>query len=203
MDKAERFRTLIEPLHDRVLAFARCLCRSISDGDDLFQEAMLRAFTKLHTLRDDQAFRAWVYRIVISVHRSRARRSFWRRLLPLGADDTPEDDADPAHSGSDYRSESWSPDAADANRRARSALAKLPAVQREAIVLFEIEGWHVVGLEDAVFALHPQRQPLDRRTVEVHPAGQVRSPTLKRRHLEYGCAPEARHAAHPRRQRRR
>lgn len=143
MDKAERFRTLIEPLHDRVLAFARCLCRSISDGDDLFQEAMLRTFTKLDTLRDDQAFRAWVYRIVISVHRSRARRSFWRRLLPLGTDDALEDDADPAHSGNDYRSESWSPDAADANRRARAALAKLPAVQREAIVLFEIEGWQV------------------------------------------------------------
>jgi RNA polymerase sigma factor (sigma-70 family) len=78
MDKAERFRALIEPVHDRVLAFARSLCRSVSEGDDLFQEAMLRTFTKLESLRDDKAFPAWTYRIVIRVHRSRARRAFSR-----------------------------------------------------------------------------------------------------------------------------
>lgn len=138
MDKTERFRTLIEPVHDRVLAFARSLCRSISEGDDLFQEAMLLAFTKLHALRDEQAFQAWTYRIVITAHRSRARRAFWRRLLPLGTPEARDDDEDLVE-----RRVDWSPDAAEANRRARAALARLPAVQREAIVLFEIEGWKV------------------------------------------------------------
>jgi RNA polymerase sigma-70 factor (ECF subfamily) len=141
MDKAERFRTLIEPLHDRVLGFARSLCRSITEGDDLFQEAMLRAFTKLDALRDDHAFRGWLYRIVITVHRSRARRAFWRRLLPM-ADDA-RDETDAGESGDDYRSEAWSPDIVEANRRARTALGQLPVAQREAIVLFEIEGWQV------------------------------------------------------------
>lgn len=141
MDKAERFRVLLEPLHDALLAFSRSLCRSLSEGDDLFQEAMLRSFTKLELLREDRAFRAWTYRIVISVHRSRARRAFWRRLVPFGADDATGDD-DPSTSGHDYRAD-WSPDAAEANRRARAALAQLPAAQREAIVLFEIEGWKV------------------------------------------------------------
>jgi DNA-directed RNA polymerase specialized sigma24 family protein len=49
-----------------VLAFARSLCRSVVEGDDLFQEAMLRAFRKLCSLRDDDAFRPWLYRIVIT-----------------------------------------------------------------------------------------------------------------------------------------
>ena len=149
MERPERFKTLIEPLHDRVLAFARCLCRSSAEGDDLFQEAMLRAFGKLDALRDDEAFRAWLYRIVISVHRSRCRRSFWRRLIPIGGDDA-TDDPDPATSGHDYRTESWMPGAIDANRRARAALAKLNAAQREAIVLFEIEGWQI----EEIAALH-------------------------------------------------
>ena len=141
MDRADRFRSLLEPLHDGVLAFARSLCRSTVEGDDLFQEAMLRAFTKLDTLRDEKAFRAWIYRITIHVHRSRARSAFWRRLLPLiGRDAADDDDED---RDADYRSEAWSPDVAEANRRARRALAKLPAVTREAIVLFEIEGWSV------------------------------------------------------------
>jgi RNA polymerase sigma-70 factor (ECF subfamily) len=138
----ERLARLIEPVHDRVLGFARSLCRSRSDGDDLFQEALLRALTKLDALRDDGAFRSWLYRIVITVHRSRSRSAFWRRLLPLG-DAAAPDAAAGAPSAVDYRTSDWSPDAVGGTERARAALAVLPAVQREAIVLFEIEGWQV------------------------------------------------------------
>jgi len=138
----ERLRRLIEPVHERAVAFARGLCRSRSDGDDLLQEAVLRALTKLDGLRDDGAFRVWLYRIVISVHRNRCRRAFWRRLIPFGdaGDDVPAD-ATPA--AADFRTTPWSPAAAEASHRARRALAALPAAQREAIVLFEIEGWLV------------------------------------------------------------
>src|SRR5437868_3683313 len=146
---AERFARLIEPVHDRALGFARCLCRSRSDGDDLFQEALLRALTKLDALRDDAAFRPWLYRIVITVHRNRSRRAFWRRLLPLG-DAAAADDASGSPGALDYRNSAWPPDAAGATERARAALAVLPAVQRESIVLFELEGWQV----DEIAALH-------------------------------------------------
>jgi len=140
--RPERFRRLIEPVHHKALAFARCLCRSRADGDDLFQESSLRAFTKLDGLRDDGAFRAWLYRIVISVHRNRCRASFWRRLVPFGDDGRAQDGVRAGHE-QDYRTSEWSPDAADATQRARAALSTLPAVQREAIVLLEIEGWQV------------------------------------------------------------
>jgi RNA polymerase sigma-70 factor (ECF subfamily) len=145
-ERPERFRRLIEPLHDRVLAFARCLSRSMVEGDDVFQEAMLRAFGKLDGLRDDGAFRPWLYRIVITVHRTQCRRGFWRRLIPLGDRDDEADDGAAAGSPSHeqaYRAAGWMPDAVEANRRARRALAQLPAAQREAIALFEIEGWLV------------------------------------------------------------
>lgn len=128
---AERFRRLIAPVHEQTRAFARCLCRSQADGDDLFQEASLRAFTRLDGLREDGAFRTWFYRIVISVHRNRSRTAFWRQLIPIGERGTEVDYREPA------------PDAGDATRRARAALAGLPAVQREAIVLFELDGWKV------------------------------------------------------------
>ena len=127
----DRFRRLVAPVHERVRAFARGLCRSQADGDDLFQEASLRAFSRLDGLREDGAFRTWFYRIVISVHRNRARTAFWRRLVPLGERAAEADYREPA------------PDAGDATRRARAALAVLPTVQREAIVLFEIDGWKV------------------------------------------------------------
>ncbi|HEY0254765.1 MAG TPA: RNA polymerase sigma factor, partial [Kofleriaceae bacterium] len=101
-----RLRELLEPIHPQVVAFARHLSRSRADGDDLYQEAVLRALTKLPQLRDDAMFKPWLYRIVISVHRNRARRAFWRRFSPITV--TPEPDKG-------YRD--WSAQTAEAARR--------------------------------------------------------------------------------------
>jgi len=124
-----RLRRLLVPVHDAARSFARGIARSRADGDDLFQEALLRALGKLDGLRDDAAFRPWLYRVIVTVHRNRCRRAFWRRLLPLGGHDLPAGPrTDELLGGAE---------------RARLALAALPGEQRETIVLFEIEGWQV------------------------------------------------------------
>jgi RNA polymerase sigma-70 factor (ECF subfamily) len=141
---SDRFRRLLEPTHAKALTFARSLARSRGEGDDLFHEALLRALTRIDVLRDDGAFRSWLYRIVISVHRNRCSRHFWRRLLPLGPLPDPDQLDPPVEPEvTDYRATEWSPEAAESTRRARAALATLPHVQRESIILFEIEGWKV------------------------------------------------------------
>jgi RNA polymerase sigma-70 factor (ECF subfamily) len=124
---------LLEPFHEQAMATARRLCRSAPDGDDLYQETVLRAYEKLHTLRDESRFRPWFYATLLSRHRSRARRSFWRRFLPWEA--AFPDGLEPAGESG----ESWV-DRMGAADRAACALASLPAVQREAVVLFEIDG---------------------------------------------------------------
>ncbi len=125
----ERLQRLLEPVHDRAVGFARSVCRSTDDGDDLFQESLVRAIEKIESLREDGAFRVWLYRIIISLHRSRYRRAFWRRLLPLTGD------IEDSRPGAEQTLGGAS--------RARLALAELPHEQREAIVLFEIEDWKV------------------------------------------------------------
>lgn len=135
-DDWARLMALLAPVHHRAAAFARRLARSPADGDDLYQEAVLRAHRRLATLRDETRFPAWFYAVLLSVHRSRARRGFWRRFLPLeglaatGAEPAGED-------GGDWEEERR------AAARASRALALLPPVQREAIVLFEIEGYSI------------------------------------------------------------
>src|SRR5262245_22436809 len=126
--RPQRLRRLLEPIHDRAVAFSRSIAKSRADGDDLFQEALVRALAKLDGLRDDRAFRGWLYRVIISVHRNRYRRAFWQRLLPL----TSEPATETTHA-----------DALGAAERARTALATLPHEQREAIVLHDIEGWRI------------------------------------------------------------
>jgi RNA polymerase sigma-70 factor (ECF subfamily) len=134
---AERWRRLIallEPFHEQAQATARRLCRSPADGDDLYQETVLRAWDKLHTLRDASRFRSWFYAILLSRHRSRHRRSFWRRFLPL-EEALPAGDGPAGADGAEWDEERFRAD------RATRALATLPDVQREAVVLFEIDGY--------------------------------------------------------------
>ena len=130
---ADRLLTLLAPIHERARMSARRLCRSEAEGDDLFQEAALRALRKLPSLRDDQAFPAWFYRILLSLNKNRARARFWRRLSPLEV---------LAHTGEPAGDDGarWE-EARHGARRLREALDSLPLVQREAIVLFDIDGY--------------------------------------------------------------
>jgi RNA polymerase sigma-70 factor (ECF subfamily) len=138
-DPEARWRDLmawLEPIHDRARATARSLSRSRADGDDLFQEALLRAFHKLSDLREPGSFRSWFYAVLLSVHRNRSRRAFWRRFLSLEGETARgfEPAVEPAVSGREERRRA---------ERVSRALATLPAVQREAVVLFTLEDFSI------------------------------------------------------------
>jgi RNA polymerase sigma-70 factor, ECF subfamily len=135
----ESWRRLIEllkPFHEQAAATARRLSRGPDEGDDLLQETILKAGRKLSSLRDESRFRSWFYSILLSEHRNRWRRSFWKRFLSL----------------EDQASRGFDPPGDDGGRlqaamagadRAAGALATLPAEQREAVVLFEIDGFSI------------------------------------------------------------
>ena len=137
-DDAARWQRLIgllKPIHLQAVATSRRLCRSADDGDDLYQESVLRAYDKLNGLRDESRFRSWFFATLLSRHRSRVRRprrdavsiegAFDRGAEPVGEDGT-----------------AWEEERRRAQRVAR-ALAGLSPEQREAIVLHDIEGFSV------------------------------------------------------------
>jgi len=129
-----QFLALLEPLHERARLTARRLAGSCADGDDLLQEALLRAVERLPGLRDPARFGPWFYAVLLSVHRNRSRRGFWRQFVRLEP----------------LLERGYDPPGADGNRETREregaarmtrALSRLPAVQREATVLHEIDGF--------------------------------------------------------------
>lgn len=128
----QRLRVLLEPFHEQAAATARRLGRSTADGDDLYHDTLLRAFEKLHTLRDESRFRSWFFATLLNCHRNRHRASFWRRFLPL------EEAAANAPEPARLTRERWTSTRTPAGR-IRAALARLRPEQREALVLFEIE----------------------------------------------------------------
>ena len=159
-DKQRRLMELLAPLHDGARMTARRLCRSHADGDDLFHEAVLRALDHFDELRDVGSFRSWFYAVLLNVHRARHRLSFWRRLVPF------------AESRAELVVDDESDALAGAQRMAR-ALATLAPAEREAIVLFELEGF---TLEEVA--------ALQRSTLSAVKSRLVRARGRLRRHYE-------------------
>lgn len=145
---SDRLCRLLEPHHSAVRATARRLCRSLADGDDLLHEAVLQALGHIEALRDESRFRAWFYAVLISVHRQRSRRALWRRFVPFwNPDDTDGKQL------AEQALHAFTPPTLDEEARTRAArisaaLQDLPAAQREAIVLFEVDGFSIEEIAD-------------------------------------------------------
>ncbi len=129
----ELFWELLKPEHRRAEAFCRKLCGSKDDGDDLYQEALLAAFQGLDALREKNAFRNWLYSIIIRRYRNRFREPWWKRRTTL----TPEHIENAAYDPTERF---------DSSRWLNRALKALKTDEKALIVLFEIEGWSIYEL---------------------------------------------------------
>ncbi len=126
----ESFWKLLEPVHPAASGFCRKLVGGADGGDDLYQDALLAAMRKFDSLADRDAFRPWLFRIIVNAFKNRCRRPWRKRRVDL----TPEL---VERSASDPRGE------LDARRVLARALAALTPEDRALTVLHEIEGWTV------------------------------------------------------------
>ena len=131
-----RFWTRLEPEHPQVEAFCRRLAGNREDGDDLYQDALVAALNKVETLRDEDSFRPWLYRIVVNTFRNRLRQPWWRRRGPLteaALNRRKTEDPSPRYA---------------ARRWLERAIKPLTADERALISLYELEGWSVTELAE-------------------------------------------------------
>ena len=120
MDEAKRLVELIP----RLRRYARALVGERASADDLVQDTLERAWTKLHLYRRGTDLRAWLFTVMHNVHVNRVRAT--RPVDPL-EDDMPE----LAQRGTQ----------ADALlvRDLDRAIARLPADQRAVLLLVTLE----------------------------------------------------------------
>jgi RNA polymerase sigma factor (sigma-70 family) len=91
-DTAEaRFRSLASGELDRAYRLAGLLLGDAGEAEDATQEALLRAWTALSSLRDPAGFQAWFDRILVNVCRDRMRRRSRIRFIDI--EGTPEQTA--------------------------------------------------------------------------------------------------------------
>jgi RNA polymerase sigma-70 factor (ECF subfamily) len=123
----EAFSELVRRHQRRAYVVARSIVTNHEDAEDAVQEAFLHAYKAIHRFLPDQAFGAWLHRIVAN-----AALDVTRRRKVRDADELPETVAspfrDPAEGG-------------ELRRRLKEALDTLPARQRSVIVLHDVEGY--------------------------------------------------------------
>lgn len=76
------FADLVRDLHAPLCTYLARLVDSDELGRDLAQETLIRAWTSLPELREEQHFKAWLYRIATNLARSHQRRARLIRWLP-------------------------------------------------------------------------------------------------------------------------
>jgi RNA polymerase sigma-70 factor (ECF subfamily) len=133
-DRRGRFEAQVLPHLDAAYRYARWLCRSANDADDVLQEATLRAYRSFEQLHGSDA-KAWLLTIVRNCHLTAIGQRQRQNLVPL-----PEDgDA----GGTELVAETPGPETVamhrDEQRTLQRLLAALPEEHREVLILREVE----------------------------------------------------------------
>ncbi|HEX2999669.1 MAG TPA: sigma-70 family RNA polymerase sigma factor [Armatimonadota bacterium] len=135
----DAYRVLFERYQRRIYNTVYPLLGSTVEAEDVTQEAFVKAYQALGSLREGQAFLAWLYRIAINLARNhtRSRHGLWQSL------------DEPVTRGEDARERQYEDTSAiDPEAEAeghemqavvRNALAQLSPAHREVIVLHHLQ----------------------------------------------------------------
>lgn len=135
----QRFRDVVLPHLDDALSLARWLTGSVSDGEDVVQDACLRAFSAIATVGDANP-RAWLLAIVRNAAFTWLAKNRPKTLIVTDDDRVFEEARSELTGCVDAQTpESLLIAKADAEILHR-AIAALPVQFREVLVLREIEG---------------------------------------------------------------
>lgn len=126
----------IEAAIPRLRRAARALTQNAAAADDLLQDGLERALARRNHWRGDGPVAAWIWKIMLNIHRDEMRRPS-AHLVVVGSDG-PEPRAAGSAEGRIALSE------------VRSAMDRLPVDQRQALVLVALEGF---SLRDAAALL--------------------------------------------------
>jgi RNA polymerase sigma-70 factor (ECF subfamily) len=140
----DAFAVLFRRHRDRLWAVALRTMGNPEDAADGLQDGMIAAYRRAGSFRGDAAVTTWLHRVVVNACLDRLRAMKVRRADPL-----PEDLDEVGDRGSLATSTSGTADPADlavADERRRivlAALDRLPADQKAALVLVDMEGYPV------------------------------------------------------------
>ncbi|NGN63891.1 RNA polymerase sigma factor SigM [Streptomyces sp. A7024] len=133
----DAFAEIVRRHRDRLWAVALRTLGDREEAADALQDALVSAYRAAHTFRGQSAVTTWLHRITVNACLDRARKAATRRTSPVADTDRFEQLLEPAESAAAPA------ERRDLNRELLAALATLPAEQRAAIILVDMQGYPV------------------------------------------------------------
>lgn len=131
---ARAFEELVRRHLRSAHAVALGVLGNVADAEDVCQDAFLTALEKLDECRDPKRFAAWLMRIV----RNRALNFRESRALRQGE---PLEEEAAVAEASEVDDPGRRAEQSELRGRLLAALGRLPASQREVVLLHDLEGW--------------------------------------------------------------
>ncbi|GAC1439260.1 MAG: RNA polymerase sigma factor SigM [Mycobacteriales bacterium] len=136
----DAFPALVRLHQDRLWAVALRTLGDREEAADALQDALLSVYRSAASYRGDARVTTWLHRVVVNACLDRVRRSKVRATVPLPDGERGGGPADPRDQLGD-RETAWEIEA---------ALALLPADQRTALVLVDVQGMPVADVADVL-----------------------------------------------------
>lgn len=133
----DAFGEIVRRHRDRLWAVALRTLGDREEAADAVQDALVSAYRAAHTFRGQSAVTTWLHRITVNACLDRARKMASRKTAPV--DDTERLDQllEPHESAAEPVERN------DIHRELLEALGSLPADQRAALVLVDMQGYPV------------------------------------------------------------
>lgn len=126
-DRNARFLELLEPIYRDCERWAYSRTQNRSDAEDVLSQSILTALESFHQLKNEAAFKTWIFRIISNTHRLQIRQS---KRSP--------DPVDPEIlSSAPSQTEEWTLQQ-ERSRVVRQVLSRLSEEQRNGLMLFEM-----------------------------------------------------------------
>ncbi|WP_326598046.1 RNA polymerase sigma factor SigM [Streptomyces sp. NBC_01803] len=133
----DAFTELVRLHRDRLWAVALRTLGDREEAADALQDAFVSAYRAAHTFRGQSAVTTWLHRITVNACLDRARKAQSRRTSPMPEPERLEALLEPQESAE------VPAERQDLRRELHAALAQLPAEQRAALVLVDMQGYPV------------------------------------------------------------
>ncbi|MEZ4668192.1 MAG: RNA polymerase subunit sigma-70 [Anaerolineae bacterium] len=159
----DEFQRMTDPYHRELLVHCYRILGSFEDAEDALQEALLRAWRRLESLKEVTSLRAWLYRIATNVsldmldyRKARSLPNVTHSPAQVG-DPLPPAVSDPLWldplPDTYIDGQSLTPEARYEIHESISlaflmALQKLPGRQRAILILRDVMGWHAQEVAD-------------------------------------------------------
>jgi RNA polymerase sigma-70 factor (ECF subfamily) len=138
-ERNRRFLALLKPIDADCQRWAFNLAGNVQDAEDVYAQSILTGLEHIHQLKNDAAFKTWMFRVILNTHRQRIRQ---QKRVPEPMEQGALERAGP-------RDDEWE-ERSERSAVVRRALQKLSPDQRQALVLFEREELSIRGVSEVM-----------------------------------------------------